>query len=88
MTAEQFLNNDLKGTHQVYDETGVTLITGIEHSEMCRIMDEYTDHKLKLLGIANVVDSKRRLEIWDNGYNQGYDDRDRNRDKNTNLGVY
>ena len=88
MEAEQFLNNDLKGTHQVYDETGVILISGIEHSEVCRIMEEYHQAKLKLLDIPNVVDSKRRLVNWDNGYNQGYDDRDRGREKNTNLGVY
>lgn len=61
MEAEQFLDNDLKGTHQVYDETGVTLITGIEHSEICRIMDEYHEHKLKLLGIANVVGRSEQL---------------------------
>ena len=61
MEAEQFLDNDLKGTYQVYDETGVTLITGIEHSEICRIMDEYADHKLKLLGIADVVGRSEQL---------------------------
>lgn len=61
MEAEQFLDNDLKGTHQVYDETGVTLITGIEHSEICRIMDEYHQAKLKLLGIANVVGQSEQL---------------------------
>lgn len=48
MTSEQFLDNELKGTHQIYDESGVTLLTGIEHSEICRIMDEYSEYKLKL----------------------------------------
>ena len=46
MTAEEFLNDDLKGTHQTYDETGVILISGIEHSEVCRIMEDFARKKM------------------------------------------
>ena len=55
MTAEDYLNNELGDTHQTYDDVGVTILSGIEHSEMCRILDEYHEHKLKLLGICSVI---------------------------------
>lgn len=44
LTPEDFLNNELKGAHQFYDETGIILITGIEHSEICRIIEDFTKH--------------------------------------------
>ncbi len=46
MTAQEYLDNDLQGTHQTYDETGVTLITYIEHSEICRIMEDFARKKM------------------------------------------
>lgn len=55
MTAEKFLNDELKGCYQTYTEDGITLITNIEHSEMCEIMDRY-----KQLHIP-VVSNRREL---------------------------
>ena len=54
MRAEEFLNDDLKGCYQIYNTEGVVLITGIEHSEICRIMEEYAQsyHKVKVESIT------------------------------------
>ena len=41
MNAEDYLNKELNGCYQTYTEDGITLISGIEHSEMCEIMDGY-----------------------------------------------
>lgn len=42
----------------------------------------------KLFSLHGVVDSKRRLEIWDNGYKQGYEDGRQGKQKHKDLGVY
>lgn len=47
MNAEEYLNKELKDGYQVYDDTGDILISGIQHSEICRIMEQY--HKYKLV---------------------------------------
>lgn len=55
MTAEEFLNDDLKGTHQTHDETGVILINGIEHSEVCRIMEDFARRKMTELMEEKII---------------------------------
>ena len=58
MTAENFLNDELKGCYQTYTEDGITLITGIEHSQMCEIMDGY-----KQLHIPVVVNRQGTVNL-------------------------
>ena len=49
MTAEDYLNKELNGCYQTYTEDGITLISGIEHSEMCEIMDGYKQLSIPLV---------------------------------------
>lgn len=49
MTAEDYLNKELNGCYQTYTEDGITLISGIEHSEMCEIMDRYKQLSIPLV---------------------------------------
>ena len=46
MTAEDFLNDELNGCYQTHTEDGIILITGIEHSEICEIMEKYAKRQL------------------------------------------
>lgn len=46
MSAEEYLNDQLKGCYQTFDEDGITLIIGIEHSEVCEIMESYHKHQM------------------------------------------
>ena len=47
MTAEEYLNQELNGCFQTHTNDGIVLITGIEHSEVCEIIDNYHKAQLK-----------------------------------------
>ena len=75
MTAEDYLNKELNGCYQTYTEDGITLISGIEHSEMCEIMDGYkqlsiplvSQHRELLLAYHRYLTEELSLdlhEIW------------------------
>lgn len=70
MTSEEFLNNEIGDAHQTYDDVGITILHGIEHSQMCEILDRYHEHKLKLLSLCSVTGSlplkDTDLEKWIN----------------------
>ena len=60
----------------------------ISKQELVEMIRDRKEALTEQLTIPLVVDSKHRLEIWDNGYKQGYEDSEIGRQKNTNLGVY
>lgn len=56
------------------------------YNTRCKLHD--AREKLKALTIHSVVDSKRALKAWDNGYTQGYDDGSVGKPKHKKLNVY
>lgn len=57
-------------------------------SEECSFIEFIKYVENQQLSICDVVGSKRRLEIWDNGYKQGYEDGKQGKQKHKDLGVY
>ena len=74
-----------------YLDTEINLIEGYKENKVAsfyqiRKLVEYRE--IKQLLLHGVMDSKRRLEIWDNGYKQGYEDGRQGKQKHKDLGVY
>ena len=70
-------------------ETISTLVWNeISKQELVEMLKDRKEALKEQLTIPVVVDSKRRLEIWDSGYKQGYEDGQQGKQKHKDLGVY
>ena len=66
----------------------VLVWNNISKQELIEMIKDRKDALNEQLNIPVVVDSKRVLKSWDNGYKQGYDDGQAGRKKHKDLNVY
>lgn len=47
LSAEEFLDKELQGAYTIDTEDGIEIISGIEHSEMCKILESHAAARLE-----------------------------------------